>query len=78
MSYAGSGSQFVNTMPFFTVKKSEDYASWLVVTCTRCERYHLVQQSWWYRSKEANKIGTRPCPYCFRASRLPKQRDIIR
>jgi hypothetical protein len=73
---------FIDSMPVFITKPSEDYPGWLLVTCprTECGQLFLVKKASWYERhlvSSANRnttIVTRPCPYCFKASKLPRGR----
>jgi hypothetical protein len=87
-------SEFVNTLPSYTAKRSESFPGFLIVTCgwddcpgTVADRPFLVSEREWLRPNRLireipNKpnqpivITGRSCPYCFRANRLPRRRDI--
>jgi hypothetical protein len=61
--------------PVWVAKRSDDWDNWLLITCPRCEGQALVNRQRWYK---ATKYTTRTCPYCFKANKLPKPRDIGR
>lgn len=67
-------------LPEFVVKPSQDFKGWLVVTCPRpdCGDIFLVRRKKWQeqrfftiRSGGEVPVNSRPCPYCFKAARLP-------
>ena len=66
------GDALVSDLPRFKVKRSEDFAAWLIVTCPRedCGQTFLVKASTWtakktYKSKDKEVvIKGRSCPYC--------------
>jgi len=84
--------QFVSRLPVYSAKRSADFPAYLVVTCgyEDCpsrtdDRVFLVAERTWLRPlhKTARTTGLRyaivgrSCPYCFRAGRLPRRRDIV-
>jgi len=64
--------------PVYVAQKSHDFPNWLIVTCPRegCGQSFLVLRKNWYGDKK--EFATRACPYCFKANKLPKPRDILR
>jgi hypothetical protein len=82
---ARSDAEVVSQLPVFRAKKSEDYPSWLIITCPRkdCEGTFLVHRRWLRPLKRTTRntgaeytIVGRPCTYCFRAGRLPARSSI--
>jgi len=71
------------SLPEYSVKKSEDYPGWLIVTCPReeCGEIFLVKAVTWRKpqkhvSRTTDKeyvVTGRACPYCFRAARMPRR-----
>ncbi len=83
--------QFESKLPVYAVSRSTDFPVYLVVTCgyddcpgTVGGRVFLVAEKEWLRpirrvartTKRPFVITGRSCPYCFRAGRLPRRRDI--
>lgn len=80
-----SNAEVISQLPVFEAKRSEDYRSWLVVTCPRddCNNTFLVHRKWLRPLKRVARatgaeftIVGRSCPYCFRASRIPERSRI--
>jgi hypothetical protein len=65
-----------SSLPVFIVNSSQDYPGWLIVACTRdgCGHKFVVKKSEWRRKRygiKNNLLIGRPCPYCFKVSRIP-------
>lgn len=77
MAWKKEEQDLVSTLPVFEVKRSKDHPGWLIVTCPRedCADVFLVRKSHWTRHLErgGTTITGRSCPYCFRASCMPKR-----
>lgn len=83
MKHVVSNAEFESKLPSFTAKRSEDWPSWLIVTCPYedCGDVFLVRASRWQRklNRTARTSGKqfvitgRSCPYCFRAAHIPKR-----
>lgn len=79
---ARTNTEVVSLLPLFKARRSEDYPSWAIVTCPRedCGHDFLVNISNWFKSRVVgvNKtlVTGRPCPYCFKAARLPARSRI--
>jgi hypothetical protein len=66
------GPQASPQIPYFLVELiSIDGEKWLEVTCGRCKRLFMVKPRSWATSLPTHNY-TRPCPYCFKAGRIPK------
>lgn len=82
MAWKKEEPEFVNTLPLFKVKRSQDYKAWCVVTCPReeCGETFLVKLSAWFQKHVVGPNGTvitgRACPYCFKAGRLPARSSV--
>jgi len=85
MGHVRSNSEAKSRQPVYEAKKSEDYPSWLLVTCPRedCGNTFLVEANPWLKRRvyktmrgQEHVISGRACPYCFRAARLPSRRSI--
>jgi hypothetical protein len=85
MGHVRSNSEAKSRLPIFSVKRSEDYPDWILVTCPRedCGNIFLVQAATWFKRRvyktmrgEEHVISGRSCPYCFKAARLPSRRGI--
>lgn len=68
-------------LPEFEVEISNDYDGWLLVTCPRddCGLTFLVERRPWTKTMHSKVkpevvLHGRSCPYCYRASRIPKIR----
>jgi hypothetical protein len=68
-------------LPTYSVKRSVDFPSWLVVTCPYedCGDVFLVRASRWLKpmrrtthSGDPFTITGRSCPYCMRVSHKPR------
>lgn len=77
-----TSSEHESQLPTFGATRSKDYPAWTVVTCPRedCAQTFLVKTAVWferriYGQKDTVIIG-RPCPYCFKAARLPARSRI--
>lgn len=77
-----SDAEVVSLLKTFTTKRSEDFPGCLIVTCPQedCGEFFLVRRSTWTRKMvrkthrgDPFTITGRPCPYCFRASHIPKR-----
>lgn len=82
---ARTNTEIVSRLPEYEAKRSKDFHSWLIVTCTRCELPFMVREKDWLQSfytrptdasRKPTLIEGRSCPYCFRVSRLPARRKI--
>jgi hypothetical protein len=75
-----SNVEAMSLLPKFSVKRSEDFKGWLIVTCPRddCGGMFVVERKAFYakRTVRDTLIVGRPCPYCFKAGRLPASREI--
>lgn len=85
MGHVRSNSEATSQQPVYEVKRSEDFPSWLLVTCPYedCGNTFLVHGATWRKKRvyktmrgEEHVITGRACPYCFRAARLPLRRSI--
>jgi len=85
---ARTNTEITSTLPYFSAKRSKDYHQWLIVTCPRteiCGLPFMVREKEWLQpfytqpvdpGRRPTLIEGRTCPYCFRASRLPRRRNI--
>jgi len=75
-----SNSEMTSQLPSFLAKRSQDFEGWLIVTCPRedCGDLFLVRAKRFYAERRVRDVVIfgRPCPYCFRAARLPDRRRI--
>jgi len=85
MGHVRSNSEHVSLQKTFSVKKSEDFPDWLLVTCPYedCDDTFLVRASHWRQPRKYKRLSGeeftitgRSCPYCFRASRIPGRRGV--
>jgi hypothetical protein len=70
------------SLPEYSVKKSEDYPGWLIVTCPRtgCGEVFLVRAVTWRkpqkyisRTEKEYVVTGRSCPYCSKTAHMPKR-----
>ncbi len=68
---------FIGSLPEFEVEahkvKTVTHRGFLKVTCPRgtCKQTHIIKAKAWRASSDTI---ARPCPYCFKVSRIPKER----